>query len=63
MIVRPAQEQFALGGGGGFSHKKKAEGIFRTRRYAIQLKYARDNGKKRRAIETLVCFGNEKFIY
>jgi hypothetical protein len=42
---------------------KKAEGIFRTRRYAIQLKYARDNGKKRRAIETLVCFGNEKFIY
>jgi hypothetical protein len=31
MIVRPAQEQFALDGG-GFSHKKKAEGIFRTRR-------------------------------
>jgi hypothetical protein len=28
MIVRPAQEQFALGGGGGFSHKKKNGGNF-----------------------------------
>jgi len=44
-----------------FSQKKRRE--FFGHAAAIQLKYARDNGKKRRAIETLVCFGNEKFIY
>lgn len=64
MIVRPTQEQrrdILLSR--RLFWKKAAPRDFFGHAAAIQLKYARDNGKKQRAIETLVCFGNEKFIY
>jgi hypothetical protein len=51
MIVRPAQEQFALDGG-GFSHKKKRREFF-GHAAAIQLKYARDNGKSGELLKRL----------